>query len=48
MTGQGFKGVKFHWEKCILARAVQNTAVKVFWTEISGKFSVRILMEGDY
>lgn len=42
------KGVEFPWEICILARAVQNTAVKTFWTEIFGKFSVRILVEGDY
>lgn len=42
------KDVEFPWEMCILARAVQNTALKIFWTEIFGKFSVGILVEGDY
>lgn len=42
------KDVEFPWEMCILAKAVQNTALKIFWTEIFGKFSVGILVEGDY
>lgn len=48
MTAKELKGVEFPWEMCILTRTVQNAAVQTFWTEIFGKFSVRVSVEGDY